>query len=109
MGARHRAAQSGFGALLVFGCSAAILTASAVGLGAGDCASATRDLEQAQQALAKALRDADTLGDAYASCMDRGAACTAQKTAYQAACSARKKANAALKAASSARDLVCTK
>jgi hypothetical protein len=89
-------------------CAGTLLSLSTMSSGSGgDCASAQRDLTQAQQALAKALRDSDTSGEAYATCTAKGGGCGPQKAAYDAACAAKKKAKAAVSAATAARDALC--
>lgn len=76
---------------------------------AGDleCAQASKQLEQAQAALSRATRDADTKGAAYAQCMQGGKACAPEKAAYGAAVAARSKAQAGYRAATSRRDAAC--
>ena len=75
---------------------------------AEDCASAQKAVEQAQQALSKASRDAVTSADAYGQCMSSGgAACAPKKAAFDAARAAKAKASSALKDATSKQHSVC--
>ena len=84
------------------------LSSTSTGIAAGeDCAAASRALEQAQQQLSKATRDADTRADAYHRCMQKSGACAQQKAAYDAALSARSKASAAVKSAIARRKKAC--
>ena len=72
-----------------------------------ECDRATRELDLAQQALSKAVRQADSSAAAYATCMEKGAACAPQKKAYGAAVAAKGKALAAFKSASSKQKTTC--
>jgi hypothetical protein len=72
-----------------------------------ECDRAMRELDLAQQALSKAVRQADSSAAAYSACMEKGTACATQKAAYGAAAAAKGKALAAFKAASSKRQTAC--
>jgi hypothetical protein len=97
---------------LVGGVTTLALLAAGTGLASGpECSEAKKDLERAQQALSKATRDADTKGAAYAQCIQGaaqvGGRCATEKAAYDAALSARARAQSAFKAASSRQKAVC--
>jgi hypothetical protein len=97
---------------LVRSCAAVVLGASFFALPAtvtagGDCDAAKQALDQAQQALSKATRDADTRADAYAQCMQASGGCEAKKAAYDAALAAKSKAAASYKTASTRRTSAC--
>lgn len=74
---------------------------------ADDCDAARQALDQAQQTLSKATREADTRADAYAQCMQAGRGCDAKKAVYDAALQAKSRAAASFKAASSRRASAC--
>jgi hypothetical protein len=89
------------------GALGALFTVAQPTAAAGECDKATRELDAAQQTLSKAVRQADSSAAAYATCMEKGSACTPQKAAYGAAATAKGKALAAFKAASSKRQSAC--
>ena len=72
-----------------------------------ECDRATRELDLAQLALSKAVRQADSSAAAYSACMEKGLACAPQKAAYGAAVTAKGKALAAFKSASSKQKATC--
>jgi hypothetical protein len=87
----------------------ALLASAAASAGAAgpDCARASEELQRAQQALSRAVRDADTAAAAYAVCKEKGGACAVQKSAYEAALASKTKAVSGHKEASARRQAAC--
>jgi hypothetical protein len=81
-----------------------VASASAAG---PDCDAASRDLERAQQALSRAMRDSDTTAAAYVQCKEKSQPCTLQKAAYDAALLVKTRAQVALKVAATKRQSLC--
>lgn len=106
-GSLRRAPQSAVVALFAIVLASAGALAPSLVTAGDDCSAAKQALEQAQAALSKATRDADTRADAYGQCMAKGAGCEAQKAAYDKALAAKTRALAALKAASARQKSVC--